>query len=94
MLLFEFLIKLTTRENQIVLDPFMGSGTTAVAAKNLGRKFIGFEVNKKYYEDSLERLKEKHSIYPQKVKQEQIALFDIKEKYLRTVKKNSKKKKS
>ena len=56
--LIEFLIKLTTKENQIVLDPFMGSGTTAAAAKNLKRRFIGFELNQIYHEKSLERLDE------------------------------------
>lgn len=54
--LIEFLIKLTTKENQIVLDPFMGSGTTAVASQNLKRQFIGFEINQNYYENSLKRL--------------------------------------
>lgn len=43
--LLEFLIKLTTREGHLVLDPFIGSGTTAVACRKLGRKFIGFEIN-------------------------------------------------
>jgi site-specific DNA-methyltransferase (adenine-specific) len=42
--IMEFLIKLATREGQVVLDPFMGSGTTAVAAMNLKRHFIGFEI--------------------------------------------------
>ncbi len=54
--LIEYLIKLTTREGQLVLDPFMGSGTTAIAAKLLNRKFIGFEVNKEFFEKALERL--------------------------------------
>jgi site-specific DNA-methyltransferase (adenine-specific) len=57
--IMEFLINLTTRENQVVLDPFMGSGTTAVAAMNLNRHFIGFEIVRKYHGDSLVRLQEK-----------------------------------
>lgn len=43
--LLQFLIKLTTREGQIVLDPFIGSGSTALAAQQLKRQFIGFEIN-------------------------------------------------
>lgn len=54
--LIEFLIKLTTKEKQTVLDPFCGSGTTVAASQNLNRQFIGFEINKIYYEKSLERL--------------------------------------
>lgn len=54
--LMETLIKLVTKENQIVLDPFCGCGTTLVAAKNLNRKYIGFEINKKYYDAILKRL--------------------------------------
>lgn len=41
---------------QIVLDPFMGSGTTAVAARLLNRRFLGFEANKEYCNSSRERL--------------------------------------
>ncbi len=41
-------IKLLSFENDIVLDPFMGSGTTAVACKQLKRNFIGFEINPDY----------------------------------------------
>ena len=54
--LIEYLIKLTTQEHQVVLDPFMGSGTTAVASKALNRNFIGFELNKEYYQKSIKRI--------------------------------------
>ena len=54
--LCEFLIKLVTREQQVVLDPFMGSGTTALAARNLNRNFIGFELNQEYYKKASNRL--------------------------------------
>ena len=40
----------------VVLDPFMGSGTTAVACIKTGRNFIGFEINEKYYAGSMERI--------------------------------------
>ena len=54
--LIEFLIKLTTREGQVVLDPFIGSGTTAVAAKRLNRSFIGFEIAPEFHKAAVERL--------------------------------------
>lgn len=54
--LIQFLIKLTTKEGQTVLDPFMGSGTTAVAAKQLKRHFIGFEVVPEFHDAAVQRL--------------------------------------
>lgn len=54
--LFKYLIHLTTKKNSIVLDPFIGSGTTAVACKELGRKFIGIEINKQYIDIANKRL--------------------------------------
>jgi len=41
---------------QTILDPFMGSGTTGVACANLGRKFIGIEIDEKYFDISCERI--------------------------------------
>ena len=46
--LFEYLIKLVTRKGQAVLDPFMGSGTTSIAAHNVDRKCIGIEKEDEY----------------------------------------------
>ena len=51
-------IKLFTKKNDVVLDPFMGSGTTALAAISLNRHFIGAETNEKYYKHVLEKIKE------------------------------------
>lgn len=41
-----------------IIDPFMGSGTTGIACIELGRKFIGIEIDKEYYDNALKRLKE------------------------------------
>lgn len=51
------LILMFSNEKDVVLDPFIGSGSTAVACKQTNRRFIGFEVNKDYYKLSVERLK-------------------------------------
>lgn len=56
-LLLEQIIKLVTDKNDIVLDPFMGSGTTMVAAKMLGRRYIGIDISKKAVELAEDRLK-------------------------------------
>lgn len=45
-------------ESNIILDPFMGSGTTAVAAQALGKQFIGFEIDKEYCEIAQKRINE------------------------------------
>src|SRR5699024_1656727 len=55
--LFEYLIKTYTNKNETVLDNCIGSGTTAIACMNTERNFIGFELDKTYYEKSLERIK-------------------------------------
>jgi site-specific DNA-methyltransferase (adenine-specific) len=48
--LLERLLLMSSDEGDIVLDPFIGTGTTAVAAKRLGRRFIGIDVDPKYVE--------------------------------------------
>lgn len=53
--LLEWCIKLA-KLPAVVLDPFMGSGTTGVACMNLGRKFIGIEIEPKYFEIACERI--------------------------------------
>jgi DNA modification methylase len=50
-------INASTNENDLVLDPFIGSGTTALACKELNRNFIGFEISKDYHELATERIK-------------------------------------
>lgn len=54
--LAEMMIAATTREGDVVLDPFFGAGTTALAARDLGRRVIGIEINRKYCDLALERL--------------------------------------
>lgn len=66
--LMEALIKLTTQEGQMVLDPFCGSGSTLVAAKKLNRKYIGIEFLEKFCKIARERLETETLEKKQKVK--------------------------
>ena len=54
--LFKWLLSLN--QSDIILDPFLGSGTTAVAAKELGRKFIGIEISEEYCAIAVKRLRQ------------------------------------
>ena len=54
--LMEYLVKLVTAEGQIVLDPFAGTGTTCIAAYNLGRNSIGIEKDEEYAEIAEKRI--------------------------------------
>jgi DNA modification methylase len=54
--LVDYFIKGSTQEGDIVLDPFMGSGTTAISAKNLNRHYIGFELNENYFNLASDRI--------------------------------------
>ncbi len=55
---FSKLVAGVTRADQLVLDPFLGSGTTAVAALTQGRRFVGIDVDKKYIDETWHRLGE------------------------------------
>ena len=52
--LLEFLIRTFTDENDVVIDPCAGSGTTLIAAKNLNRRAYGFEIKKDFYKQAVE----------------------------------------
>lgn len=54
--LVETFVSAHAKPGQVVLDPFMGSGTTGVACANLGRKFIGIEIDRKYFNIACERI--------------------------------------
>lgn len=64
--LVSILLRCFCPEGGLVLDPFMGSGTTAVACIKEKRHFIGFELNKEYYDKAIQRIK---------VEQAQLTLF-------------------
>lgn len=60
--LLEYLIKTYTNENEIVLDFTMGSGSTGVACMNLNRKFIGIELEERYFDIAINRIFENYNI--------------------------------
>lgn len=60
----EWLIKLTTRPGETVLDPFMGSGTTGVACLRTGRNFIGCEIDPAYFEIARKRIEAEQNRHP------------------------------
>ena len=74
--LMHHIVKSTVRPGGVCLDPFMGSGTTGVACVKLGRKFIGIELEEKYFDIACKRIEEAYSQpdlfvpQPAKVKQE------------------------
>ena len=50
-------IMMLKKEPHVILDPFMGSGTTGIACANIGRKFIGIEIDKGYFDIACERIR-------------------------------------
>lgn len=67
----------STKENDVVLDCFMGSGTTAVACKQLNRHYIGFELNPEYYQIAIDRVNGLTVADRKKKELGQLSLFDI-----------------
>jgi site-specific DNA-methyltransferase (adenine-specific)/site-specific DNA-methyltransferase (cytosine-N4-specific) len=58
----EWFIKLFTKEGDVVLDPFLGSGTTSIVAGSLGRNSVGIEILPEYFELSINNYQEEHKI--------------------------------
>ena len=56
--MLEALVKTFTNEGDVVLDSCMGSNTTGLACKNLGRKYIGIEKEKEFFEIAVKRMEE------------------------------------
>ena len=54
--LMEHLVQLFSKKKALVVDPFVGSGTTALACKNTGRNCVGIEINEEYYQIALKRV--------------------------------------
>ena len=62
------MLNIHSKENDLICDPFMGSGTTAVACHKLKRRYIGFELDKEYYDLANERIEKEKN---------QISIFDL-----------------
>lgn len=76
--LMERLIKASTNEGMTVIDPFMGSGTTGVAAVQMGRKFIGIEREPRYFDIACERIsnaQKQQTLFEPVAKPEQQQMF-------------------
>lgn len=56
--LIKILIENSSEEGYVVMDCFMGSGSTGIACINTNRKFVGIEIDKKYYDIAVERIQE------------------------------------
>ncbi|MDR2762553.1 MAG: site-specific DNA-methyltransferase, partial [Planctomycetaceae bacterium] len=74
----EWFIRLFTQENDTVLDPFMGSGTTCIVAQRMGRSTIGIEISPEYFEIVQNNLKQQHTTPPFSWDNEQKINYDLK----------------
>lgn len=71
------LIENSSNKNDIVLDCFLGSGTTCVAAKETGRRYIGFEIDKTYYQIAQDRLNNISQQTRKQIDSGQMTIFDM-----------------
>lgn len=62
--LLDRIVRIATNPGDVVVDPFMGSGTTGVVAKELGRSFLGFEISPQFYKMAVKRVNEKSAKKP------------------------------
>ncbi len=68
--LIEKILSYTSEEGDLIMDPFLGSGQTAVVAKTMGRRYLGFEIVPEYYDFSLRRLQTNTYRPPSKIQRE------------------------
>ncbi len=68
--ILEYLVATYSNEGDLILDPFLGSGTTAVACQNLNRNFIGMELHRDYVDIGERRLKEARNLFTKAETQE------------------------
>jgi site-specific DNA-methyltransferase (adenine-specific) len=82
-MIIERLIRLSSNENDVILDPFMGSGTTSIACKLSNRKFIGFEKDKNIFITAKKRIDEfditKYSGYNYSIDNKLVSMIDNRE---------------
>ena len=60
--LIERLIRVSSLENDVVLDTFLGTGTTAIACQNTNRQYIGYEIDPIFFNEAKQRIEENKSI--------------------------------
>jgi len=63
--LIRWLIKGGSNKGDVILDPYLGSGTTAICCKQLGRKYIGYELSPKYFKIATDRMKQDVLSFPE-----------------------------
>lgn len=70
---FQFLVRWWSEPEETILDPFMGSGTTGVACAKMGRRFIGIEIEPRYYEIACHRIEQAQRQTDLFIKQPEVA---------------------